>query len=102
MRTTTINKKITLQKHTEGYGHSDTGSISAEAKVFASVKKASIGFRSSLAGAGYETDITADVWRSEFEKDDYNLALIDGVTYRISGTSAGLNDLFVKLILEKK
>lgn len=102
MRTVTMNKKITLQKRTEPYGHSDVEPIVAEAEVCGAVRTPSLTFVNSMAAMGYRIALTVVVWRNEFEKADYTHAVVDGTDYRIADIGAGVNDLFVNLALERQ
>ena len=101
MNTTALNRKITLQRRTQGGGRSGITVVS-EKTVWASARTPGLSFQNSAQAAGYKADITVQIWRSEYSADTYTHAVIDGPPYRISGAGAGLNDLFVRLTLEKQ
>ena len=99
MRTTTLDKRIILRQIKTGQGHPRTDSVQAEATVCAAVRVPSLTFRSRLEAAGLDTSLTVTLWRSEFGKASYTHVLYDGELYRIASVGAGVNDLFVTLVL---
>lgn len=46
-------------------------------------------------------DLIVHLWRSEFEKDQYNYVEISGVRYRIQSSNASVNDLYVKILVAR-
>lgn len=101
MRTATLDKRIILQQRSSGQGHSGAGTIASAAEVYASVRMPSNTFRSNMAASGLDVSLTVLVWRSEFCRAAYTHAVVDGKAYRIAATGAGINDLFVCLVLER-
>lgn len=99
MHTAAMNKKLILQQRQEAYGHSDSGKIVTETQVYGAVRQPSLSFKSNLSSLGLDVSLTALLWRSEFEKAPYTHSVIDGVEYRISSVGAGMNDLFVSVVL---
>lgn len=101
MRVMTFRDSITLKKLQDSYGHSSGKSAAAEKTVGCSLSLPGLYFQATSESAGRKTDLTAHLWRSDFESDSYNYAEIGGVLYRINGVGRGVNDLFVKLSLER-
>lgn len=101
MRTTTLNKRITLQKRQSGQGHTRADTVMSEAEVYAAVRVPSLSFHSTMAASGLDTALTVVLWRSDFNKAAYTHAVVDGTAYRISSVGSGVNDLFVSLALER-
>lgn len=102
MRSTmTFRNKIVLQCREEAYGHSTEPDITAEKEVYGSVQLPSLSFQATNEAAGRKIDLSVHVWRSEFESGHFTHAVINGTTYRINGTGAGMNDMYVKLSLER-
>lgn len=101
MRTMTLRDTITLKKMKDDYGHSSEKTVLSEKTVYCSLSTPGLYFQATSESAGRKTDITVHMWRSDFESDSYNYAEIGGVLYRINGSGAGANDLFVRLSLER-
>lgn len=101
MRAMTFRDSITLKKLQDPYGHSSGKSVLSEKTVSCCLSLPGLYFQATSESAGRKTDITVHMWRSDFESDSYNYAEIGGVLYRINGSGAGANDLFVRLSLER-
>lgn len=101
MRAMTFRDSITLKKLQDPYGHSSGKSVLYEKTVSCCLSLPGLYFQATSESAGRKTDLTAYLWRSDFESDNYNYAEISGVLYRINGTGAGANDLYVRLSLER-
>ena len=57
--------------------------------------------KTSVEGVGRHIDLTAQVWKRDFDKDQFTHLDYSGTRYRIDNISTGLNDLIVKLSLER-
>lgn len=95
-----FNKRIVLQKRTQGYGSSGQ-IISAEKAVWGAVEETSLSFRTSAERSGLRPSLFVHLWRSDFEKDEFNYCVIGGKDYRISMSGKSYNDRYVKLMLER-
>lgn len=100
MPRTEFNQKVTLLKRTQGYGRSGQA-VTAEKTVWGAVEDVSLTFQSSAAASGLKPSLFVHLWRSEFEKEDFNYCVVAGKEYRISGTGKSYTDLYVKLMLER-
>lgn len=101
MRTMTFRDSITLKKMQDCYGHSSGKTAAAEKTVRCCLSLPGLYFQATSESAGRKTDLTAHLWRSDFESDSYNYAEISGTLYRINDVGAGANDLYVRLSLER-
>lgn len=101
MRTTTLDRIVTLQKRRQQQGRNSTAAIDAELQVYGAVKPPGLSFRSNMAAAGFEIDYTVTLWRCEFQSDAYTHVIIDGDAYRIVNTGNGINDQFVNVAVRK-
>lgn len=101
MRTMTFRDSITLKKMQDCYGHSSGKTAAAEKTVRCCLSLPGLYFQATSESAGRKTDLTAYLWRSDFESDSYNYAEISGTLYRINGVGSSVNDLYVKLSLER-
>ncbi len=61
----------------------------------------SLSLKTSVEGVGRHIDLTAQVWKRDFDKDQFTHLDYSGTRYRIDNISAGLNDLIVKLSLAR-
>lgn len=101
MRTTTLDRIVTLQKRRQQQGRNSTAVIDAELQVYDAVRLPGLTFRSNMAAAGFEIDYTVILWRCEFQSDAYTHVIIDGDAYRIVNTGNGINDQFVNVAVRK-
>ena len=101
MKTTTLDRKVVLQRWKTGQGHTRANTLEASAEVYASVRVPGMRFRSTLAASGLDVALTVTLWRREFEQDYYTHIVIGGETYRIASVGAGLNELFVSVAVER-
>lgn len=102
MRSTmTLRNKIILQCREEAYGHRTKPNITAEKEVYGCIQMPSLSFQAANETAGRKIDLSVHVWRSEFESGHFTHAVISGTAYRINGTGASVNDLYIRLSLER-
>lgn len=102
MRTAmTLKDRIILRRREDAFGHSSEKIIAAEKEVCASVSLPGLSFQASSESAGKRSDLTALVWRREFDGNAFTHAVTGGIEYRINGVGAGSNDLLVRLSLER-
>lgn len=99
MNALTLNERIKLQLREDGYGSSGE-TVKAERTVYACVQKPGLSFQTRSESAGRKTDLTAHIKRSDFDRESYTHAVIGGISYRINGSGASVNDLMVKLSME--
>ncbi len=95
-----FNKKLTLLKIVPANGRDDPV-ITSEVTVWADVTDVGVTTKYTALQAGAEISLTAEMWRREFEKDDYTHADYRGRRYKISQTGRAKNDLHIKLTLER-
>lgn len=95
-----FNKRVTLKKRTQQNGRSGA-TVVATKVVWGAVEDVSLTFQSNAAASGLQPSLFVHLWRSEFEKEDFNYCAVGGKEYRISGTGKSYNDLYVKLMLER-
>lgn len=100
MKRVLFNKSLTLVKVTETYGHSSE-TVENSLTVKGDVSLPSLSLKTSVEGAGRKIDLTAQVWKRDFDKDNFTHLEYDSIRYRIDNISTGLNDLIVKLSLER-
>lgn len=100
MKRVLFNKSLVLIKVTEGHGHSDRVTETS-VNVRGYISLPSLMLKTAAEGAGMRIDLTAQVWKRDFEKDDFTHLEYSGTRYRIGNVTAGLNDLIVKLSLER-
>ena len=101
MRAMTFKDTIILRRLGDAVGHGSERPVEAQAEVRGAVSLPGLSFKNRAEAAGYGADLVAHLWRSEFEGQGYNCAVIGGVEYRISNTGSSVNDLYVKLMLER-
>ena len=101
MTAMTLNKKILLQRREDNNGYGGGYTVISEKNVYASVQIPSISFQTKTESAGRKADLTAHLWRRDFDTDSYTHAVIGSVTYRINSVGASVNDLYVKLVMER-
>ncbi len=100
MKRVLFNKSLTLVKVTENYGYSgETSETSLNVK--GDISLPSLSLKTSVEGVGRKIDLTAQVWKRDFDKDQFTHLDYDGTRYRIDNITTGLNDMIVKLSLEK-
>ena len=95
-----FNKRIKLLKIIPANGRDDPV-IASEVTVWADVSDVGVTTKYTALQAGAEISLTAVMWRSEFEKDDYTHADHRGKRYKISQSGSAGNDLHIKLTLER-
>lgn len=100
MRKVFFNKSLTLIKVTEGYGDSGENTETS-LNVKGDISLPSLTLKTSVEGVGRKIDLTAQVWKRDFDSDDFTHVDYNGIRYRIDNISAGLNDMIVKLSLER-
>lgn len=102
MRTVmTLNKPVILQKREDAYGSSIETNIVSSKNAYASVQMPSLRFQAENEAAGRKTDLSVHLWRSVFETDNYTHVVINNTVYRINGIGTSINDLYVKISLER-
>lgn len=101
MKAMTLRTKITLLRKQEAYGHGSEKNILARREVFGSVKAPGLSFQSAAQAAGMRADLTVHLWRKDYEREKYTHAVVDDTEYRISAAGASVNDLYVRLSLER-
>lgn len=99
--TMTLNKKILLQKREDNNGYGGGYICTAEKTVCASVQLPGLTLQNNSEFAGRRTDMTAHLWRRDFDTDSYTHAVIGGTVYRINSVGASVNDLFIKIGMER-
>lgn len=100
MKRVLFNKSLTLVKVVEGYGSSgETTETSLNVK--GDISLPSLSLKTSVEGVGRKIDLTAQVWKRDFDSDTFTHVDYNGIRYRIDNISTGLNDLIVKLSLER-
>ena len=100
MKKVLFNKSLTLVKVVEGYGYSGENSETS-ITVKGDISLPSLSLKTSVEGVGRKIDLTAQVWKRDFDKDQFTHLDYDSTRYRIDNISTGLNDLIVKLSLER-
>jgi len=100
MKRVLFNKSFALVKVTESYGHSD-GADEIVMNVKGDISLPSLRLKTSVEGVGRKMDLTAQVWKRDFDRDNFTHIDYNGTRYRIDNVSTGLNDLIVKLSLER-
>ena len=100
MKKVLFNKSLTLVKVTENYGHSG-GTSETSLAVKGDISLPSLSLKTSVEGVGRKIDLTAQVWKRDFDRDTFTHVDYNDTRYRIDNISTGLNDLIVKLSLER-
>ena len=100
MKQVLFNQPLTLIKITETYGH-NRSVTETSLPVKGHISLPSLSLKTSVEGVGRHIDLTAQVWKRDFDKDQFTHLDYSGTRYRIDNISAGLNDLIVKLSLER-
>ena len=100
MKKVLFNKSLTLVKVVEGYGFSNQNTETS-ITVKGDISLPSLTLKTSVEGVGRKIDLTAQVWKRDFDKDKFTHVEYNGTRYRIDNISTGLNDLIVKLSLER-
>ena len=100
MKRVLFNKSLTLVKVVEGYGYSG-GMSETTLNVKGDIFLPSLSLKTSVEGVGRKIDLTAQVWKRDFERDAFTHVDYNDTRYRIDNISTGLNDLIVKLSLER-
>lgn len=100
MKKVLFSKSLTLVKVTENYGHS-SGTSETSLAVKGDVSMPSLTLKTSVEGVGRKIDLTAQVWKRDFDRDTFTHVDYSGTRYRIDNVTTGLNDLIVKLSLER-
>ena len=101
MKKVLFNKNLTLVKVTESYGYSSEVTETSR-NVKGDISLPSLKLKTSIEGVGRKIDLTAQVWKRDFDKDEFTHVEYSGTRYRIDNVTTGLNDLIVKLSLERK
>ena len=84
----------------KGYGYSGENSETS-ITVKGDISLPSLSLKTSVEGVGRKIDLTAQVWKRDFDRDTFTHLEYSGTRYRIDNISTGLNDLIVKLSLER-
>ena len=100
MKKVLFNKNLTLVKVTESYGYSSEVTETSR-NVKGDISLPSLKLKTSIEGVGRKIDLTAQVWKRDFDKDEFTHVEYSGTRYRIDNVTTGLNDLIVKLSLER-
>ena len=100
MKRVLFNKSLTLVKVVEGYGCSNQNTETS-LNVKGDISLPSLTLKTSVEGVGRKIDLTAQVWKRDFDKEQFTHLEYNGTRYRIDNVSTGLNDLIVKLSLER-
>ena len=100
MKRVLFNKSLTLVKVVEGYGYSSENTETT-LNVKGDISLPSLSLKTSVEGVGRKIDLTAQVWKRDFDKDQFTHLEYNNIRYRIDNISTGLNDLIVKLSLER-
>lgn len=87
-------------KVVEGYGSSGENTETS-LNVKGDVSLPSLSLKTSVEGVGRKIDLTVQVWKRDFDKEQFTHIDYDGTRYRIDNISTGLNDLIIKLSLER-
>ena len=95
-----FNKSLTLVKVVEGYGSSGENTETS-LNVKGDISLPSLSLKTSVEGVGRKIDLTAQVWKRDFQRDAFTHFDYNDTRYRIDNISTGLNDLIVKLSLER-
>lgn len=95
-----FNQRIALLKILPSNGRADPV-IASEVMVWADVNDVGVTTKYTALQAGAEVTLQAEMWRKEFEKDDYTHVDYRGKRYKISQTGRTKNDLHIKLTLER-
>ena len=101
MTVMTLDKKITLQKRRDSSGYGSGDVVVSTKNVYAKVTLPSLSFQAKAEAAGRRADMTAHLWRKDFDTDNYTHAVIGGTVYRIDSVGSSVNDLYVKIALER-
>ncbi len=100
MKKVLFNKSLTLVKVTQNYGHSG-GTSETSLAVKGDVSMPSLTLKTSVEGVGRKIDLTAQVWKRDFDRDTFTHVDYSGTRYRIENIGSSINDLFVKLSLAR-
>lgn len=96
----TFNKKITLMKCPSPNGR---GPRTVEARYTTRCHLDKPGFNLMVGSeqAGWQIDLTAELWQRDYERDSFTHADVNGTMYRIKKTLPGKQQLTVRLLLSR-
>ena len=84
MKRVLFNKSLTLVKVVEGYGYSGENSETS-ITVKGDISLPSLSLKTSVEGVGRKIDLTAQVWKRDFDRDTFT-------HLEYSGTPGFLNE----------
>ena len=96
----TLRNKIELIAVKDGYGH-NAEQTEIKKTVWGNIGIPSTSLKFNAENVGIKADLIVHLWRKEFEKEKFTHIEIGGQRYRIASTGADVNELFVKLIVER-
>lgn len=96
----TLRDRITLRQYEDTYGHSSGRTLISEKSVKCHAYIPSVTLQTQFEATGKKADLAVRLWRRDMSAA-FTHAVINDVEYRIISTSASVNDLFIRLVLER-
>ena len=96
----TFRDTVILRKYIDSYGHSSGKILSSEKTVRGCAFLPSVTLQNQFEATGKRADLAVHLWRRDFDIT-FTHASVNGTEYRIVSAGASVNDLYIKLVLQR-